>query len=87
MRTDIIDQILALAVHHTNECSTARVSANMIQCLTQSPDAHVYIARKEVVENMLVICERKRKLKIISEQSSLSNQGLKEHPMVVNALR
>ena len=87
MRADVIDQILAMAVHPAYDCSTARVSANMIQCLTQSPDAHAYIARKEVVKNMLEICEQKQKQKIVSEQSSLSRQGRKENSTVVNALR
>ena len=87
MREDVIDQILTMAGHPAYDCNTARVSANMIQCLTQSPDAHVYIARKEVVKNMLEICEQKQKQKIVSEQSSLSRQGRKENSMVVNALR
>ena len=85
MRTDAIDQILAMAVHPAYDCKTAIVSVAMIQCLTQSPEAHVYIARKEVVKNMLEMCELKQK--IVSEQLSQSRQGEKEDTMEVNALK
>ena len=84
MRTNVIDQLLAMALHPAYDSQTARVSANMIQCLTQSPEAHAYIARKEVVENMLEICEQKQK--IVSDQQSLQSQQ-KEDPMMVKALK
>jgi hypothetical protein len=85
MRTDVIDQILAMGVHPAYDCQTARVAANMIQCLAQSPRTHIYIARKEVVENMLEICEQKQK--IICEQSSQPLQERKEDPIAVKALK
>ena len=85
MRTDVIDQTLAIAVHPAYDCKTAIVSASMILCLAQSLEAHTYIARKEVIENMLQMCELKQK--IVSEQLSQSYQGEKEDPMAVNALK
>ena len=85
-RTDVIDQILAMALHPAYDCQTARVSANMIQCLTQSPEAHAYIARKEVVESMLEICEQKQKI-VSDQKSSQSQQRKKEDSMVVKALK
>ena len=84
MRTNVIDQLLAMALHPAYDSQTARVSANMIQCLTQSPEAHACIARKEVVENMLEICEQKQK--IVSDQRSSQSQQ-KEDPMMVKALK
>ena len=86
MRTNVINQLLAMALHPAYNCQTARVSANMIQCLTQSPEAHAYIARKEVVESMLEICEQKQKI-VSNQQSSQSQQRKKEDPMVVKALK
>ena len=57
----------------------------MILCLAQSPGTHAYIARKEVVENLLQMCELKEK--IVSKQQP-SKQGEKEEdPMAVNALK
>ena len=86
MRTDVINQILAMGMHPAYDCHTARVVANMIQCLAQSQGTHVYIARKEVVENMLEVCEQKQK--IISEQSSQPWRGRNlEDPVVVKALK
>ena len=85
MRTDIIDQALAIAMQPTYSCYTAKVSAAMIQCLTQSPETHTYIFRKDVVENMLQICEQRHEM--INKQSSQSPQGKKEDTMMVNALK
>ena len=88
MRTDVIDQTLAIAMHPAYDCKTAIVSMSMILCLAQSPEAHTYIARKEIVENVVEMCEQKQK--IVSEQSSDSSQSQqrkKEDPMVVNALK
>ena len=85
MRTDVIDQTLGIALHPAYDSKTAIVSASMILCLVQSPEAHVYIARKEVVENMLEMCELKHKM--VDEPSSQSQQGEKEDPMAVNALK
>ena len=85
MRTDVVDQMLAMALHPAYDCKMAVVSVTTIQSLTQSLEAHVYIARTEVVENMLEVCEQKRK--IISEQSLQYQQRKKEDPAVVNALK
>ena len=85
MRTDVIEQILAMALHPAYDCHTAILSMGMIQSLTQSPEAHVYIARKEIVKNMLQICELKQK--IVSEQLSQSWQGEKQDSMEVNVLK
>ena len=85
MRTDVIDQTLAIAMLPTCDCKTAILSANTILCLAQSPGTHAYIARKEVVEDLLQMCELKEK--IISKQQP-SKQGEKEEdPMAVNALK
>ena len=84
MRTDVIDQTLAIAMHPAYDCKTAIVSVSMILCLAQSPGTHAYIGRKEVVEHLLQMCEMKEK--IVSEQQP-SKQGEKEDPMAVNALK
>jgi hypothetical protein len=86
MRTDVVDQTLAIAMHPSYDCKTAIVSASMILCLAQSPGAHAYIAKKEVIESMLKICELKQKM-VSEQQSSGSFQGEKEDPMAVNALK
>ena len=85
MRTDVIDQILAIALRPSKNLRAATVSASMILYLAHSPEAHIYIARKEVIENMLEICELKHKM--VNEPSSQSQQGEKEDPMAVNALK
>ena len=59
MRTDVIDQVLAMALHPLSDCQTAKVSVDVILNLTESPETHIYIVRKEVVESMLEICEQK----------------------------
>ena len=86
MRTDVIDQILAIALHPAYDCNTAIASVTTIQSLVQSPEAHVYIARNVVMENMLEACEKKQK--IISDQQSFQSwQRKQEDPMVVKALK
>ena len=87
-RTDVIDQILAIALHPAFDSRMGKTSVDVILNLTQSPETHSYIVRKEVVENLLKICEVKRK-RMTSEQSqeSLQEQDEKEHPMVVNLLK
>ena len=85
MRTDVIDQILAIAMHPAYDCNTAAVSVAMIQCLTQSPEAHVYIARKEAVENMLQMCELRQKM--VSDEQSLAQEAEKEHAVMINTLK
>ena len=85
MKTDVIDQILAIALHPTYDCKMAYVSASIFLNLTQSPEAHTYIVRREVVEKMLGMCELKQKM--VSEQTSQSRQGEKDDPIAVNALK
>ena len=85
MRTDVIDQILAMALHPISDCSTATVSAAMIQYISQSPETHVYIVWKKVVGKMLEICNLKQKM--VTEQSSQFYQGKREDPMAINSLK
>ena len=84
-RTDVIDQMLAMALYPVYGCNTAIASVTTIQSLAQSPEAHVYIAWEEVMENMLKACEQKQK--IIIEQSLQPQQGKKEDPMAISALK
>ena len=80
--TDIIDQTLAMAPHPNCDLS---VPMTMIVNLSQAPEAHSCIARRDVVEKMLEMCEQKEK--ITNEQSSQSQQEKKEDPMKVNLLK
>ena len=84
MRTDVIDQTLAIAMHPAYDCNTAIVSSATIQCLTQSPDAHAHVARREAVESMLQMCKLRQKM--VSEQS-LPQQVEKKDEMMINALK
>ena len=84
MRTDAIDQTMAIALHPVYDCKTAIVSASLILCLTQSPEAHPHLVRREVVEDMLEVCALKEKL--VNEQSTQS-QAVKEEPMAAKALQ
>ena len=83
-RTDVIDQVLAIALHPACACLTAAVAVSMILCLTQSPETHNFITWRDVVGKMLEICELTQKK--INEQSSLS-RPIKEDPAVVKALK
>ena len=85
MRTDAVDQILAIAMHPVYSCKKAKGSMVIIVNLTQSPEAHTYLVRRDLVENMLNVCEQRHR--IIIQQSSLSQQRKKENPMVVNVLK
>ena len=78
MRTDIVAQTLAIVMHPAYDCKTAKTSVDLMLNLTQSPEAHTYIIRREVVEKMLEICEQRHKM--INELSS-------EDPMIVNVLK
>ena len=78
-RTDIIDQVVAIALHPVYDCSTAVVSMEIFLNLTLSPEAHTYIVRKEVLENMFEICEQRHK--------ALNEQSSQEDLMVVNVLK
>ena len=80
-RADIIDQILAIALHPHCECRTAMVSVNVILNLIQSPETHVSIVREEVVEKMLEI------QKMFDEQSSALFSSRSEDRMEISALK
>ena len=85
MKSDVIDQIQAIGMHPAYDCYTAKVSVELILNLTQSPETHIYIIRREVVESLLEICEQRNKM--INQQSSQSRQRNRENPMVVNVLK
>ena len=60
-RTDVVDQILAMALHPAYaDCKTAIESVETILNLTQSPETHTYIVRREVLEKLLEICMLKQ---------------------------
>ena len=82
-RTDVIDQILAIALHPLCECRTAMVSVNLILNLIQSPEAHVSIVRKDVVEKMLKIHELQQKM----VDGLPPADFLSEDQMEINALK
>ena len=87
MKADVIEQILAIALHPAYDCYTAKVSVETILNLTQHPESHAHIVRKEFIETMLEMSEQRYKM--ISQQSAqtLNLQGKKEDPMVINALK
>ena len=85
MRTDAVDQILAVAIHPAYDSWKARVSMGLIVNLTESPEAHTYLVRRDLVENMLNVCEQRHRM--IIQQSSLSQQRKKEDLMVANVLK
>ena len=88
MRTDVIDQILAMALHHSAyDCFTAILSMQIILNLTQSPETHTFIVRREVVEKMLEICEQRHRM--ITEQSSqtLNQQAVKEDSIMISVMK
>ena len=82
MRADVIEQALAIAMHPDSDCNTAIVSASMILGVSQSPETHVYIIRKAVIEKIFQVCEQN--CKMVSEQS---HQKEKEDPMAATALK
>ena len=85
MRKDVTDQVLAMALHPAYDYETAIVSVSLILCLALSPEAHTHIVWREVVENMLEICDLKQKM--IGEQSWQSQERKVEDPIVVHALK
>jgi hypothetical protein len=87
METDVVEQILAIALHPAYDCYTAKISVETIVNLTQRPESHTHIVRKEFLEIMLELSEQRYKM--INEQSAqtLNQQGKKEDPMVINALK
>ena len=54
-RSDVIDQILAIACRSDYNIIAPIVSVNMVMCLAQSPGAHPYLVRTEVIEDLLKI--------------------------------
>ena len=80
--SDVIDQTLAIALHPKCDLS---VPVTMMLNLSQAPEAHCHIVRREVVEKMLAMCDQKRQK--TDEQSLQSQQGEKEDPMKVYLLK
>lgn len=80
-----MDQTLAIALNPAYDCRMAYVSASIFLNLTQSPEAHAYIVKREIIEKLLEMCELKHKM--VSEQSSQSRQGEKDDPIAVIALK
>ena len=85
MRSDVIDQILAMALYPAYNDQVAIVSLVTIQCLTQSPSAHIYITQRKVIENVLKIIEQKHKT--VSQQPLQSQQDSKEKYLMVIGLK
>ena len=52
-RFDIVDQVLAIALHPAYDCNVTIQCAGLVMNLTQSPNAHPYLIRTEVIEDML----------------------------------
>ena len=70
--------MLAMALHPTyGDRKTAIESVETILNLTQSPDTHKYIIRREVLEKVLEICEMKE----------INSQPQQEDTMIVSALK
>jgi hypothetical protein len=77
-RTDVVDQILAMALHPAYaDCKTAIESVETILNLTQSPEIHAYIIRKEVLEKVLKICELKQIDPLTMEEDAVTVKTLK----------
>ena len=85
IRTDVIDQILAIAMHPAYDCNTAIVSAMIMINLTYSSETHPYIVTREIAEKLLEVCDQRQKM--IIQQSTLSQQRKKEDPMIVSVLK
>ena len=85
-RADVIDQVLEMALHPGYGCVIPLMSASIMIGLTQSPEAHAYIAWKVVVEKMIEICKLRYRM-VSEQQSSRSQQEEKEDPMAVNDLK
>ena len=84
-RRDVLDQILAIALHPSSDCETTFVSASIFINLAQSPETHTYIAGRETMEKILEMCELKQKM--VSGQTSQSQQGNNKDAMEANALK
>lgn len=81
MRTDVIDQVLAIACCSDYIIIIPIVSVNLIMCLAQSPGAHPYLVRTEVIEDLLKICSLREKVAV--EQPPAE----KEDPAAFKALQ
>ena len=80
-RTDVVDQILAIACHSDYSVIAPIVSVNMIMCLAQSPGAHPYLVRTEVIEDLLKIHTLREKLVVKRPPKK------KENPAAFKALQ
>lgn len=54
-KSDVVDQVLAIGLHPALacDCNITIECAGFVMNLAQSPDAHPYLTRTEVVEDML----------------------------------
>ena len=86
MRTDVIDQILAIAMHPAYDCETAAMSVGIIVNLAHSPVTHPYIVTREIAENLLEVCDQRHKMVLI-QQPIVTQDGREEDPMVVMVLK
>ena len=82
MRRGVIYQIQIMALHPRYDFKATRRSVTIIHRLTQSPEAHVYIVKKDAVEDMLEICEGK-----ITSMQAQRSRGRMEDPVVIKALK
>ena len=77
-RTDVIDQILAMALHPAYaDCKTAIESVETILNLTQSPETHTYIVRTEVLEKLLETCMLKQIDPLTQKEDTVTVNTLK----------
>ena len=86
MKPLVIDRILEMSMHPSCNCEEAQEQMAILVYLTQSPKAHRFIVRRDVVKNMLEVCELKQKM-VCSELQSSQPQQAKEDPMEINALK
>ena len=75
-RTDVIDQILAIACCSNNDFTVTLVSVNMMMCLAQSPGAHPYLVRIKVTEDLPRYVPQGKKSSVNSLQQKATIQGL-----------
>ena len=52
-RSDVVDQVLAIALHPASDCNVTIECAGFVMNLAQSSDAHPFLVRTEVAEDML----------------------------------
>lgn len=52
-RLDVVDQVLAIALHPAYDCNITIQCAGLVMNLAQSTAAHPYLIRTEVIEDML----------------------------------